>query len=206
MSLNETSNRCHCTNGYNGLNCEKKDFEHSNILTTSEMKDNLINLIQFNHSNTWTLIYQATRDGFAASTFHSKCDNKPNTLSVIRSSNGNVFGGYTEQSWSGSHQVKTDLSAFIFSLINKQNKPLKMKCSQCQYAIVGNNHYGPIYGGDGGHDFYISDNSNTNTNSYSSLGHSYSHPDYAAGSNEAKSFLVGSNNFQVSEIEVYTKN
>jgi hypothetical protein len=202
--MNETTHRCHCTNGYNGLNCERKDFEHSNILTTSEMKDNLINLIQFNHSNTWTLIYQATRDGFAVSTFHSKCDNKPNTLSVIRSSNGNVFGGYTEQSWSGNYEYKTDLSAFIFSLINKQNKPLKMKCSQCQYAIYCYNSYGPTFGH--GHDFYISDNSNINTDSYSNLGHSYSHPDYAYGSNEARSFLAGSYNFQVSEIEVYTKN
>ena len=201
--MNETSHRCHCTNGYNGLNCERKDFEHSNILTTSEMKDNLINLIQFNNSNTWTLIYQATRDGFAASTFHSKCDNKPNTLSVIRSSNGNVFGGYTEESWSGI-RYKIDLSAFIFSLINKQNKPLKMKCPECQNTIYCHIGYGPTFGG--GHDFHISDNSNTNTNSYSNLGHSYSHPDYAAGSNEAKSFLAGSNNFQVSEIEVYTKN
>ena len=204
LPMNETTHRCHCTNGYNGLNCERKDFEHSNILTTSEMKDNLINLIQFNHSNTWTLIYQATRDGFAVSTFHSKCDNKPNTLSVIRSSNGNVFGGYTEQSWSGSQQYKTDLSAFIFSLINKQNKPLKMKCSKCQHAIYCHNSYGPIFGD--GHDFVISDNSNTNTNSPSSLGGSYSHPDYAYGSNEAKSFLAGSYNFKVSEIEVYTKN
>ncbi len=206
LSVNETLHRCHCTSGYNGLNCERKDFEHSNILTTSEMKDNLISLIQFNHSNTWKLIYQATRDGFGVSTFHSKCDNKPNTLSLIRSTNGNIFGGYTEQSWSGSGQYKTDRNAFIFSLINKQNKPLKMKCEKCENAIYGNSYsgHGPTFGG--GHDFYISDNSNTNTDSYSNLGHSYPHPDYASGSSEAKSFLAGSYNFRVSEIEVYTKN
>jgi len=202
--MNETSHRCHCTSGYNGFNCDRKDFEHSTILTTSEMKDNLINLIQLDHSNKWIMIYQATRDGFEASTFHSKCDNKPNTLVIIRSTSGNVFGGYTEQSWSGSYEYKTDPNAFIFSLINKQNKPLKMKCSSCQYAIDCHSSYGPRFGG--GADFYISDNSNTNTISYSNLDHSYSHPDYAYESEEAKSFLAGSYDFQVSEIEVYTKN
>jgi hypothetical protein len=47
--------------------------------------------------------------------------------------------------------------------------------------------------------------SNINVVSFSNLGHSYTHPDYRQGSNEAKSFLAGSYNFQVTEIEVYTK-
>jgi len=168
------------------------------------MKDNLINLIQLDHSNKWIMIYQATRDGFASSTFHSKCDNKPNTLVIIRSTSGNVFGGYTEQSWSGDSGYTTDPNAFIFSLINKQNKPLKMKCSKCEKALYCHRSYGPIFGG--GHNLYISNNSNTNNDSHSNLGNSYSFPDYAYGSEEAKSFLAGSYKFQVSEIEVYSKN
>ncbi len=51
----------------------------------------------------------------------------------------------------------------------------------------------------------ITDKSKTNKNSYSNLGKSYIHPDYAVGSNEAKLSLAGSHYFQVSEIEVYTK-
>ena len=39
----------------------------------------------------------------------------------------------------------------------------------------------------------------------SNLGHSYTHPNYAYGSNESKSYLAGSYNFQVSEIEVFMK-
>jgi hypothetical protein len=204
--MNETFYRCDCTSGYKGFNCEITDFEHSTILTTSEMKDNLINLIQLDHSNKWIMIYPATRDGFEASTFHSKCDNKPNTLVIIRSTSGNVFGGYTEQSWSSSSGYKTDPNAFIFSLINKQNKPLKMKCSKCESAIYCHNYYGhgPTFGGDL-HDLHISDVSNTNKDSYSNLGASYSHPDYAYGSNEAKSFLAGSNKFQISDLEVFSK-
>ena len=42
--------------------------------------------------------------------------------------------------------------------------------------------------------------------SYSELGHTYSHPEYEEGTNEAKTFLAGSRNFQLDEIEVYEKN
>jgi hypothetical protein len=71
------------------------------------------------------------------------------------------------------------------------------------FRICCSSSYGPIFGG--GNDLLIADKSNTNTNSYSNLGHSYTHPDYRFETNEAKSFLAGSYNFQVSEIEVFTK-
>jgi hypothetical protein len=37
------------------------------------------------------------------------------------------------------------------------------------------------------------------------LGWTYKHPQYAYGTNEAQSFLAGSFNFQLDEIEVYQK-
>ena len=46
-----------------------------------------------------TLLYRGSRNGWAASNFHSCCDNKGPTVTVVRSSNGYVFGGYTEQPW-----------------------------------------------------------------------------------------------------------
>jgi hypothetical protein len=119
-----------------------------------------------------------------------------------KSTNDNVFGGYSEQTWNHIGYYKADPNSFIFSLINKLNKPIKMKCSQ-NHGIYCNSSYGPTFGG--GHDLHIDDRSNTNTSSYSDLGYSYSHPDYAYRSNEAKSFLAGSYNFQVTEIEVYAK-
>jgi hypothetical protein len=147
-------------------------------------------------------IYRASQDGFEAAKFHSKCDNKPNTLVIIKSTNGNVFGGYTEQIWNHNDNYKADRNSFIFSLINKLNKPIKMKWSK-NNGILCDSSYGPIFGG--GHDLFIADKSNTNSSSSSNLGNSYTHPDYAYGSNEAKSFLAGSHIFQVTEIEVYTK-
>ena len=69
-------------------------------------------------------------------------------------------------------------------------------------------HCHPAYGPTFGYsccDIYIGTDSNTNTRSHSNLGHSFKHPKYASGTNEAQSFLSGSCHFQLSEIEVYQK-
>jgi hypothetical protein len=41
--------------------------------------------------------------------------------------------------------------------------------------------------------------------SYSRLGNAYNHPQYAYGTKEAKSFLAGSYQFQLDEIEIYVR-
>jgi len=41
------------------------------------------------------LLYRATDDGFEASQFHSKCDDKGATLSLIWNSKNKKFGGFT---------------------------------------------------------------------------------------------------------------
>jgi hypothetical protein len=171
------------------------------ILSNCSQQKKLFSLCECPVDQKWNLIYRASEDGFEPVSFHTKCDSKPNTLVIIKSTNGNVFGGYTEQTWNHGG-CKADPNSFIFSLINKINKPIKMKWLKGN-GIFCNSSYGPIFGG--GHDLIIADKSNTNSSSYSNLGNSYTHPDYAYGSNEAKSFLAGSHTFQVSEIEVYTK-
>jgi hypothetical protein len=57
----------------------------------------LMFLCEFQNTLKWNLIYRASQDGFEAANFHSKCDNKPNTLVIIKSENGNIFGGYTDK-------------------------------------------------------------------------------------------------------------
>ena len=108
-------------------------------------------MINFPINQRWNLIYKASQDEFEASNFHSKCDNKPITLVIIKSQNGNVFGGYTEQDWSNNDPLSVnvdnpDQNAFIFSLINKENRPLKINCSPNQ-GIRCNNTKGAVFGG-----------------------------------------------------------
>ena len=72
-----------------------------------------------------------------------------------------------------------------------------------QFFVQQQSVDGPCFGG---YDISITNKSNTNTGSNSNLGkYSYAHPDYAEGSNEAKSFLAGLHKFLISEIEVFTK-
>jgi hypothetical protein len=50
----------------------------------------------------WSICWRATRDGWAASTFHSKCDGKLPTITIVQVINDNktyVFGGYASEPW-----------------------------------------------------------------------------------------------------------
>ena len=49
----------------------------------------------------WRLCYRASRDGWEAKDFHSNCDNKGPTVTVVKA-NDNIFGGFTDQNWQGT--------------------------------------------------------------------------------------------------------
>ena len=63
-------------------------------------------------------LYQATIDGDGGINFHSRCDNIPNTLVLIKSAGNRRFGGFTTAQWSSpsSSEHKDDPNAFLFSL------------------------------------------------------------------------------------------
>ena len=49
--------------------------------------------------------WHAKTDGWAASTFHSNCDGRGPTVTIIKV-NEYIFGGYTDASWSGGRHIK----------------------------------------------------------------------------------------------------
>ncbi len=61
------------------------------------------------------LLYRGTRDGFTWDSFHSKCDDHPKTVIVVRSNN-NIFGGYTSSTWNNQGGFISDSNAFLFNL------------------------------------------------------------------------------------------
>jgi hypothetical protein len=182
----------------------------SHILTGSKQCFDLINLCEFSRNDKWSLLYRGTRDGFGSTDFHSKCDGHPNTLIILKAKESSyIFGGFTTADWESPYpkaKYKSDPNAFLFSLTNKDNKPLKMKIdpNTPESAIYCNFSSGPSFGG--GRDINVSDNANTTIKSNSGLGSSYKHPQYTFGTNGAKTFLAGSYNFQLVEIEVFKKN
>jgi len=179
----------------------------SNILINDILLFDLIALLEMPKNTEWNLLYRASRDGFSAANFHSKCDFRGKFLVLIKTNLSFIFGAYTESDWS-RNGFQNDQNAFIFSLSNKENTPIKFKCVDPKYAVYSNpNHfYGPTFGK--GHDLFISDNSNSSSNSFSNLGISYQNPSYTNNndSRQAQMLLAGSFNFKTDEIEVFYKN
>jgi hypothetical protein len=178
----------------------------SGILKSEQQLLELLKLCEFSPNDSWSLLYRGTRDGFEPHDFHSKCDGHSNTLTILKAKGSEfVFGGFTSVSLDSAIIWKSDPNAFLFSLTNKDDKPLKIKCDPNEHhrAIYCHSEYGPTFGY--GHDVFIGNNANTTGSSYSNLGKSYKHPQYAIGTNKADTFLAGSHKFQLDEIEVYQK-
>ena len=91
-------------------------------------------------------LYQATIDGGEPINFHSKCDNIPNTLVLIKSEGNRRFGGFTPIPWKSEEKEiflkDQDNKTFVFSLDNKKIYYLKDNYD----AVCHYKERGPIFG------------------------------------------------------------
>jgi hypothetical protein len=201
---------CKCIGGYDGTTCNRKVlnstiFKNSTILSQSDSLT-LKNLLDFSNSSSFSLIYQATRDGFGINSFHSNVNGSLNTLMVIKTTDSFVFGGFTTKDWATASDIGyvTDSNAFLFSLINSFNNPVKMPINQPQNAIFeGTNDDFSIVYGFGENDIILSDNSNLIPNyAWSTTPYSFDLPSFVDNNG---TLLNGANaNFLAYEIEVFT--
>ena len=165
------------------------------------MKSDLIRLCEVSIVSKWNLTYRATQHGLGFNNFHSKCADQMNCLTIVKSESGNVFGGYIDGAWSKEGHYKKDSNAYLFSLINKDNNILKIRCSRENAAGGAKHTFIQMYGAD---DLMLYADSNVNTDSLSNLGICYRHPNYAFGSTQVQEFS-GSKFFKTIEIEMYCK-
>jgi hypothetical protein len=97
---------------------------------------------------TFELLYRGSKDGFSPSVFHSKVDHRKYTLSLIQSKSGNVFGGYTSETWdapaslNGNGCFKYDNTAFIFNL----DHYIRFQINDPDNAIYAHPQYYLVYG------------------------------------------------------------
>ena len=66
------------------------------------------------------LLFKATRDGQHCSKFHSKCDGKVQQLVFVKTTKGEVLGGYTEIGFKSRGDSFVDNNAFVFSFLTKK--------------------------------------------------------------------------------------
>ena len=139
-----------------------KKFQEDKIIINSKsviMRENEFNLINLAIKSRLNKdikelkkLYQATIDGDGVINFHSKCDNIPNTLVLIKSAGNRRFGGFTTQTWDSSGKWKDDKNTFLFSLDKQRIYSYKNN----GYAIYCYKDYGPTFGG--GHTIYLGNN------------------------------------------------
>jgi len=95
----------------------------------------------------YTLLYKISRDGCNATTFHTNCNNKGATVTVLYNSNGSVYGGYTSLSWMSAEDYGVDNKAFLFRLYqNGTFKPVQFPVVGGANAIYDVANNGPIFG------------------------------------------------------------
>ena len=140
------------------------------------------------------LLWKGSRDGFGAGTFHAMCDGKGPTLTIVKSTDGYIFGGYLAISWFTGGKRTHDPKAFIFSLTHKTKHSKQTN----ENSMQGCASYGPIFGS--GDDIRISNNCNSNSGSYSNGNKTYELPSGVDGG----AYFAGTNWFVVREIEVYS--
>jgi hypothetical protein len=106
----------------------------------------------------FSLLYRGTQDGQTDEAFHSKCDEKGCTLTVIETTCGKIIGGYSNTAWSSTGVYKVANKAFLFALSGDGiSSPCKMKLKNAndEYAIHCGSAYGPVFGNDNGCDMFV---------------------------------------------------
>ena len=163
------------------LNEEEKKMVSDWIIKTMKSEGKRVNM---------TLLYKLTSHGDSSSTFHSYCNSKGYTLSLVRNTRGFRCGGFTTISWASRNSYVNDPSAFLFSLDLKEYYPSYDGTN----AIYDNSSYFPTFGN--GHDLYIANSCSQNTSSYCNF-------PYAYRGFKARCLSGGTYNFKVNELEVY---
>ena len=149
----------------------------------------------------YTLLYKISRDGCNATTFHTNCNNKGATVTVLYNSNGSVYGGYTSLSWRSVENYGVDNKAFLFRLYqNGTFQPVQFPAVGETNAIYDSADYGPTFGG--GHDLNTftgtvkHDGTGFLLNGYTSFGNSFS-----MKGEDLNTICNG--NLKVTDLEVY---
>lgn len=150
------------------------------------------------------LLFRASEHSFSSAIFHNKCDNQGPLLIFAKTKEGRVFGGFLsisiDKNQKGFFNAPT---SFIFSLDKKAKIPLINQ--ESQFAVYVSDDVGPSWGC--GPDLCIGDGCDKNLNSKSILAVDYNLTDsdvvLSQGSEKARIFLAGSNEFNIYEYEVF---
>jgi hypothetical protein len=119
-------------------------FDGSNIITS------LPDILDMFAGNEFRLLYRGSRDGFDREVFHQRCDGHGNTMTLIESTGGYIFGGYSPLVWRSGGGFISDpsWSSFVFTLRNPHNFGERIfRQIKAESAIYNGADRGPTLGG-----------------------------------------------------------
>ncbi|KAK8802101.1 hypothetical protein WA158_006496 [Blastocystis sp. Blastoise] len=145
-----------------------KVFIGTQIITNKVMESPLLQW--YGQQTRWKLLFRASEHDYLASEFHKYCDNKGETITIVKcidqNNRINIFGGYTNQSWDCEKKNNCYAPYYhyrLFTLVNVYNIP-----KETEYYTGNNTHIvsdpllGPTFSGD----IRISDRCHSNNDSY----------------------------------------
>lgn len=96
----------------------------------------------------YKLAYRGSRDGMTPLAFHTACDGRGATLTLVRCSGGEVFGGYAASAWGGSGGYISSPLSFVFTVCGPAGTRLfPLSPSAASKALYSYPGYGPCFDG-----------------------------------------------------------
>ncbi|XP_032227838.1 tripartite motif-containing protein 45 isoform X2 [Nematostella vectensis] len=164
--------------------------------------------VQQSPKSRWVRCFSAKRDGWAARTFHEKCNGKAPNIVLVSVGGRYVFGGYSDVAWTMSdRECQSSSRSFLFTLCNKNGyrpEKLPLRDPPDEYAIYDHTSCGPVFGGPvfgGDCDLLITDNAGGNKVSCTEPS-TYARPQGATSDGPCDVF-AGKYTFTPDEMEVF---
>jgi hypothetical protein len=158
------------------------------------------------------LLWRGSRDGFGAAEFHKRCDGRPRTLTIVRDTQGNIFGGFAAVAWESRvwngkwggqdncFKADSSLESWLFTVVNPHGmrpRRFPLKPETKSLAIICDASRGPDFGRG---DLVVRGACRARPNSYhGSFGYTYQNDTGIAGSK----LLTGDEYFNVDDVEVF---
>ncbi|KAL3770131.1 hypothetical protein ACHAW5_009672 [Stephanodiscus triporus] len=91
-----------------------------------------------------SLLYRVSSDSLSGTTFHSMCDNKGYTLTIIETTCGKIIGGYSNTSRTSTHTWRLLVCTLWHRpFVSLQNEVERLNN---EHAIYNHSNCGPIFG------------------------------------------------------------
>jgi hypothetical protein len=129
-------------------NISVNNFDSSILHTNIKKQETIINWIREKTNKNFIRfekIFIMNKNGNSSKDFHKYCDNNGPTLTLIKTINNKIFGGFTPLNWdiSGVDKIDENNQTFIFSLSSMKKYDMINKDKS---AICCNREYGPSFG------------------------------------------------------------